>query len=572
MTTALTCAALDPELRGVLLFDLRPEIVVPLGRRLADSLADTTGRPRVVHVGSSGSEDALWSSVAPQEGRGIRVSPGRLVGLRQGPPPVVVAADLARLGLAERRAAIMLLGAEVAHLERNGLTRTWPSLSRWVAACARADAGRVSPHLLDRFPIRINARGLTAESVNGAPQARPVSTDGRLAGTPAEVIRYVTTLTGSTSPGVRRELALARLARALATLRGQGVTTVADVDAAASLMGLFEEMNFTTDIGALDLDGLVGGTLEPTAEQGVTVREVAEADGPEPLQPGDHAIGGEAFTPYPEDAVEVRRDPGSLRPSPARKARSALDGGWPIGTRDADHVDDIAIVATFLEAARHQAVRCPVHDRARHAMHMRAADLRSYRRAMRPRKLLTLVLDHTCRAADWDWSGPLAPYLQWAYSSRATVCVVEVGSREASCEARAQRFVAANLLDPRVLHALDRPPGRCTPLAHGLELAASLLRDRVHRGRLPSDDALLVVVTDGRGNVPLDASRRGTLPDFTGSEGFQDSLRAARTIRTIGHIDTVVVAPGPRHNTRLTDLLSEALGAQLIPDRVERRT
>jgi magnesium chelatase subunit D len=50
----------------------------------------------------------------------------------------------------------------------------------------------------------------------------------------------------------------------------------------------------------------------------------------------------------------------------------------------------------------------------------------SYRRAPQPGHLLVLLLDHTCRAEDWNWLEPLSEYLGWAYVNRALVGVVEV--------------------------------------------------------------------------------------------------------------------------------------------------
>ncbi|MBT2207891.1 hypothetical protein [Actinomadura sp. NEAU-AAG7] len=560
VTTALACAALDPDLRGVLLFDLRPDLAAPLGKHLAHAL----GSERTTHLGSGAREDTLWSRPTPRAGSGITISPGPLVDPPDGPPPVVVVGDLARLGLAERRAAITLLDGDVAHLERDGLSLIWTPRSRWLAGCARADVGRVSPHLLDRFPIRIDASELTAETLEAA-GPRLAQPSGPPAEVPSDVIGDVMALTGRSSPGMRRELALLRLARALATLAGRPTTTMGDVDAAASLIGLSAGLDHLSDADQPPPERPGDVLGPPAADAEPVTREVNEPDGPEPTGPGTFALAA-PFTPYPEDEAEVGREPGTLRPSPSHKALPALNGGRPIGVRPADRVDDIAVVATFLEAARHQTRRCPRHFTAGHATHVRAADLRSYRRGGRPNKLLALVLDHTCHDR-WDWTRPLAPYLQWAYSGRAAVCVVEVGAQDTACEARAQRFVAAGLLDPRVLQALDRPRGRCTPLAHGLDLVASLLRDRLHRGRLPSEDVLLVVVTDGRGNVPLAASRLGALPEFAGGEGFQDSLHVARAIRALGHVETVVVDPGPRHNARLTVQLSEALGARLLSDR-----
>ena len=105
----------------------------------------------------------------------------------------------------------------------------------------------------------------------------------------------------------------------------------------------------------------------------------------------------------------------------------------------------------------------------------------------------------------------LLPYLRWAYVERATVCLVKVGARGAPTELQAERLVARSLLVPKISQALDEPSGLATPLAHGLDLALQFLRHALHQGRQGVRSAWIVVLTDGRGNVPLKASQTGQL-------------------------------------------------------------
>ena len=128
-----------------------------------------------------------------------------------------------------------------------------------------------------------------------------------------------------------------------------------------------------------------------------------------------------------------------------------------------------------------------------------------------------LLLDHTCRVQDWDWYEPLAQYLGWAYVTRALVGVVEVGAAAdgrrlgmtATSELRATQFRSRDVLDPRVAAALERaarPGDAAGARPHpGLRRCCGAARSRA----VPAvTEAVLVVVTDGRANVPLPQSAR----------------------------------------------------------------
>ncbi len=573
----LACAAIDPRLRGVLLFDLEPALLLDIGQWLGSLL----GNPHPYVLGASAVADSAWIGLS--SGPTFGVSPGPLVDRSGGPPLTVLVSDLAKLSLTGQRAALTLLDADVAHLEREGLGVTWAPRSRWVAVCARADIGRVPPHLLDRFPLRVDASGLSADLKPPSENLEPPSEKwrhalaaGRLATVPDEVARGVIGRTARGMAGARRDLALARIGRALATLDNRTRTTNADIERAASLLrlppprdrGHGDGSGPDGAHGGHGGHGLAGGgraerlgekessSPEQADRFDVVPPPPAEPLPPTPTPPAD--LGG----PYPEDDIEPERDPGSLRSQTTRHSSSRPSHGRSIGSRPGAF-GDLAIVATILGAAPLQARRCDDHySRPPHPLHLIPPDLRVHRRGADPARLLVLVLDHTCRAG-WNWLDALAPYLQWAYTGRAGVCVIEVGAAGVANELRAQRFSASSLLDPRVVRALERPVGRCTPLAHGLDLAVETLRHRLHLGKVPADDVLLVIVTDGRGNIPLRASATGELPDRVGREGVEDALAMARELSRMKRIHAVVLDPGPRPGAALTRALAEACGARL---------
>ncbi|MDL4813614.1 hypothetical protein [Actinomadura opuntiae] len=556
--TALSCAAADDRLSGVLFLGMPPRTLVELARRFADGFG-----PLVV-LGAGTADDGLWTAVDAARD-GLRIVPGRLAGDR---PAVAAVPDLARLSLAGRRAAVSALGADVAHVERHGLSLAWRPRARWLAACARADAARLPPHLLDRFPLRIDAAGL-ADGARGVPIRRPP------AGLPVpelaeEAAARAVELAGPDA-GPRTDLALARIARAIAALHGAGAATTADVDEAARLLGLLAAPGPGAASGRpapadpVDSAGTpdAAGDGPPrlvTEPVGAVVPVTAEALDPAVAEPAGGGApsgpSGGAARARPDDPLgDGERLPLRAPLAPGRGRRDTR--GPSVGTVHATDLHDLAVVPTLLTAARFQAVRCPGHHDARppHPLHLAPADLRAHRRAARPPLMVVLLLDHTAGA---DWPGVLAPYLHWMYTARATVGLIEVGTGDD--ELRARLLTTRNLLDPRVAAALERPPGRATPLAHGL-----LLAERLLRRELPAADAVLLVATDGRGNVPLSASHAGRIVPPVSTQGVDDALAVAERIRKLAVARSVVVDPGPRPQRFLTARLAEALGAELHP-------
>ncbi|MEU6534449.1 magnesium chelatase [Streptomyces sp. NPDC047000] len=617
----LACSALGPGLDGVLLFDLEPELVNPVADAFSDILRLSEGRPvqRTV-LGSATGDDELWLRpvLRPQEkGLGFSLVPGPLVDVAEDVTTLVVVPDLAWLGPAAMRAAVQLLGADVAVVERRGYRAQWRPRARWLAACSEAEVGRLSPHLLDRFPIRLNVSGLglggpDAQFAGRAPSGTGVGPcpalwadpePGRCSGELPRSWRTVLAARSRPSCAVgeeaaaravalagtgtssRRAITLARIARAQAVLDGAELCGPDQIDEAARLIGV------STAPAGNGRDDVPADLVPPAAPgQGSGGRPSPDGPVPDPsgadeVPPGSapavHADSPEALdafqahqdqahaSAYPEDDAQLLRDFHALRiPWQQRPVPSSARG--PVtGVRPATVLRDLALVATAVEAAKYQhlSVRRALREPGDGRLVILPGDLRSYIRFPVAERMLVLLLDHTCRSG-WDWQPALAPYLQWAYTGRASVCVVEVGGLDAAHELRAEHFVAHSLLDPRVGAALHRPAGRSTPLAHGLAVTDQLLR-RAFQQQSDLVEAWLVVVSDGRGNVPLDASIGGRLTGPVRRTGVDDALAAASRIGAMGRIrlHSVVVDAARQPYPDLPFLLADALGGVTVAGR-----
>jgi magnesium chelatase subunit D len=620
VATALACAALDPSLAGILLLDLDPALIYPLARWLKAVLADAPpedaqpensesddaqpgpvppgGGPPLIQLGPKMAEDTLWerfrlTEPAPPENLGFQWVPGRLSGYSRD-PGIVVVPDLAWLGMPASRAAIALVGADVVHLERSGVSQLWRPRDRWLAALRSDEVDMVSAHLLDRFTLRVNAEGLELPWNPGPDPELPWDPDPVLTQTVRDRLGAalpslsnaaadrVLSIIAPGVPGARRYLALGRLARALATLAGDLEVLPGHVDSAAELAGLLRQRGTARAWGGNSQNGPEDGRAVPGP-----LRQDGGTNGHLPVEPGEPAESEffpepDRFIPepdrrhsYPEDTVQPSRDAPLLRVG-WQRVLTGPPRGQPIGTQRALNSSDIAVAATLLNAAYFQRLRCPKHGehyQLLHRLHLKKQDLLSYRRAPLPGQLLVLVLDHTCGTHDWDWYEPLEEYLGWAYVNRALVGVVEVGGEpddsafDAVSELRATQFQSRGVLDPRVLAALDRTPGRATPLAHGLSLAWELLRRSTQQGGPAVTEAILVVVTDAHANVPIADSKTGTVPANVGLKGFDDALKEARKIRALGQaqrrVRSVVIDPGWQPNGHLAVKLAAELRASL---------
>jgi magnesium chelatase subunit D len=279
-------------------------------------------------------------------------------------------------------------------------------------------------------------------------------------------------------------------------------------------------------------------------------------------------LQGKLAGPYPEDQATREREVTALRELPTRSKSATVPRGSIVGVQQARGVHDLALLNTVLAAAiwgpyrRSHAIGRPDDGHLR----LLPSDLRSYRRAPAPEQLLALVIDYTCLEG-WDWAASLLPFLRRAYVERAGIVLVRVGAKDSVAETRADRLVTRNLLDPRLDVALHAGPGRATPLAHGLFLALQALKHGLQSGEGNVRHARLVVVTDGRGNVPLEFDGDLAAAGTVGRTGVENALEIAASIRAIAAIETFLVNPEPGIYPELVSDLARTLGAELVPGR-----
>ena len=132
---------------------------------------------------------------------------------------------------------------------------------------------------------------------------------------------------------------------------------------------------------------------------------------------------------------------------------------------------------------------------------------------------------------------------------------------------RAKKISASNILVPSINIALDleqTKKGKATPLAHGLDLTLKNLRHALQHGRNTIAKAVLVVISDGRGNIPLEASHLGKIKLPVGRKGVEDALEVARKIGNLDNVETIFLNPQPKQYRDLPLLLAKALNAKVV--------
>jgi magnesium chelatase subunit D len=609
----LACAALNPGLRGVLAFDAEPTVLRMVATQMAQLLEGVTGqRVRLVVLGTTETEEELWGHWTL--GRGETVLEWQSGLLTTDEWRLVLIPDLAQLSVAAARACVALMGAEVTHVERQGQQqRSQPKLC-WLAGCRTNEVGRVSPHLLDRFAVRLNGKvetstdrvedllrwlNQTGAELETEPLSKEIEERLRVAlqakphVLPEAIAHIFNYLPEGEAVNLRRQMALLRLAIADAKLEGLDRVTIGAVSRAAGMIGLTlvsqptmpeaqppvlpEEPAQPPCMPELQIDdGAIAS--EPLLEdRSIGQEPVYQSDEPEILPAA--AIDFETPTnPYPEDTQPVQREAASLQLPLQRYQTTRTARGAIIGVEPAIASQDLALVNTLLEAVKWQKIRRDLRygqQRARQTgLILAATDLRRYRRAPVAEQMLVLVLDYTC-LRDCRWREALLPYLSWAYVERASVCLVQVGvmgaegaqskpNKISSEDLRARKTLERSILVPRFSLGIEAGRGRATPLAHGLDLAVQTLQHGLQHGRSTLRSAVLVVVSDGRGNVPLAASRLGRITEAVGRQGVEDAVQVAIGVRRLERVRTVLLNPQPRQYPELPLELAKAMGAKVV--------
>jgi magnesium chelatase subunit D len=607
LITSIACLVLQPSLRSLLILDASFTALEQVAQQMLEiaNAAGQTLRPVLLR---SAEDDDLW---------GERILPGATDELEThlqifSPPHdtnetlLLIIPDLSALSLAAARASIMLMGATVAHLERHGQQSVWSPHYYWLASCRTEEIGAVSPHLLDRFALRLSWHSaknhslshqerlqilqnhLQADYLENTPFLRLEERQSVAQATHARSLVEISDAAcdqllayfGDTTHHQRRELALARCSLALAQLAGETQLQATHITEAAELMGLQKTEPTQTPEPLPDAqEQIQPGESSDKHRSSPSTTKPQTPSLPPPPEVASHPIDvhvpeqselqpleyiATAPDPYPEDTQPILREPGFLKLPYRHFTGLRSDRGPIIGIEPSTTLRDLAIVSTLMRALLFQAFR-PKQPGTKIVLDW--TDLRKYRRAALPERHLLLLLDYTCLPLA-QRQHALVPYLSQAYRERAGITIIKVGSASngphTKSALRAYSISARNILVPAISEAIDIASGSATPLAHGMELALQIMQRVLQHGRSTVQHMTFVVLSDGRGNVPLKASHKNILTLPITREGFEDALKVAQEIGQVRSVSSIVLSPTLRYYKDLPQRLANALNAQFI--------
>ena len=449
-------------------------------------------------------------------------------------------------------------------VEREGISFSHPARFILIGTM-NPEEGELRPQLLDRFALMVTVQGLldpteraevigrrlTYESDPVGFYRRWTDAEARLTARIVQArdrfpnvrysdadLRAIAGLTASYRvPGHRADLAILKTALALAALDGRPSIRRDDIAAAAELalphrlrQDPLHEAGLDGPTIAARLADLESRAASSRPSIPPSPRMRGEPEGGDGQEEGDRESPPEAGEPAlappatPPPAAEGERRIAAGAEFHARRLTTSLDHltrhaigrrsltrtdrkrGRYVASRPAeDAASDLALDATLRAAAPHQPRRRALRTAARPALLLTRADLR---RKVRTRRIGNLILF----AVDASWSvsaaermaatkGAVLSLLRDAYQRRDRVGLL-VFRRD-----RADLVLPFTNSVERARRALvDLPIGGKTPLPAALLLAGRVFETarRVEPGALP----LLILLTDGVGNVPLAEGHR----------------------------------------------------------------
>lgn len=275
--------------------------------------------------------------------------------------------------------------------------------------------------------------------------------------------------------------------------------------------------------------------LEETFEKFQEEQETAQVpSGPPP--PGEGAppdegksVVGEVATapgdPFPVEPLDL--PPSRLvRTTPGSRTRTRSDnqtGRYVRATPTPPAAPDLALDATLRAAAPYQSQR----DRSNLALAIADPDLRHKVRERKIGRHILFVVDASGSMGAKDrmreTKAAILSLLLDAYRRRERVGLVVFQGKKA---VNPLPFTHSIEIAQRFLQ--DLPTGGKTPLPHGLALALDLIKKE--RLKHPKDAYLLVLLTDGKANVPLTEGRLA----------MAEVRELAPQVRTLG-IDSLII-------------------------------
>jgi magnesium chelatase subunit D len=447
----------------------------------------------------------------------------------------------------------------VNYVEREGVSVQHPAQFLLVGTM-NPEEGDLRPQLLDRFALAVEVEGIPAPAeraevvrrriafeadpqafgalwaeAEAAEQARIMAARALLSEVRLDdrMLGLITQLCCDFEvDGLRADIVMYKTALTLAAYAGRRTVTEADVRDAAELALLHRRRRQPFEQPTLDrerLDERIQDYMDRTDDDG---GDAADDDPPSPsgadeTDGADAAAGpsrDQVFAPGRQSVPPTLAAPAPRRAAAARGRRSkAVVLPWqtpvhPVGPYVRSLVPrqprprDWALDATLRAAAPHQRDRrAALAGAPRAAVLLERHDLRQKVRETRLSNLILFVVDASGSMAARDRmaaaKGAVLSLLFDAYRKRDQVGLIAFRGRGA--ELLLPPTSSVDLAEARLR---ELPTGGRTPLAHGLDLARQTV-ERHLRSR-PGTLPLLVVVSDGRANVPLVAVQRDCLAEI----------------------------------------------------------
>lgn len=597
MRLALLLVAIEPAIGGVLIQGAKGTAKSTIVRSLAALLP--SGRLRTLALGAT--EDRLVGGLdleATLTDGAPRFQPGLLAETDGG----ILYVD--EVNLLDDHLVNLVLDAAasgVVTIEREGFSRTQPARFALVGTM-NPEEGALRPQLLDRFGLCVEVTGAWDVDERVEIMARRFAFDADPTGFAASWAAAEAGLAGrlrqarAAVPGVvlgrglseqiaelamdaqaaghRAELVMGRAARAHAAWCGRSGVTRQDVDAVAELVLAHRRRHIPPPPQA-PAEPSPGRQGEAT-QQSETTQPPPTDPGPprsseppsEPCEPSeppepagepapDQVTGvGELFRVRPLDLAASR--PG--RSGSGRRTTTVSDNarGRYIRSRPTPQPVDLALDATLRAGAVHQRSRrrraAELGDPRRDlAVIIEPGDWRRKVRIRQAGSLVVLCVDASgsmgARGRMAASKGAVLSLLLDAYVKRDQVSLVSFRGTGAQVLVEPTSSIETAERQLREL-----PVGGRTPLAAGLVQVAELLRRCLMRD--PALHPLVIVVTDGRGNIDL----AGRASRFASAEAVQVAEQLARDNRvTWVIVDTEPAGPMARgHSVEL----AAALGAR----------
>ena len=354
---------------------------------------------------------------------------------------------------------------------------------------------------------------------------------------------------------LRADLVMVKAACGLAALAGRTQVEPEDLEQAARLVLPHRRRRKPFEAPGLDeqrLQDTLRRAPAPPAAPG-------SADAPEQSEPGGgQSPGDEPPPPLSAGAAEQVFAPSrvatpriDLKDAPAagglgRRSRSRDSRrGREVRAVPDERLTDLALTATL----SHAVVRGAGLARGAGRLDVRREDLHQKVRSGRQGSLILFVVDASGSMAGLRRmqmvKGTVLALLSDAYQQRDEVGVIAFRGAGAEVLLAPTRSVE---IAERALREL--PTGGRTPLAHALKTAFEVLERAASSAPLP----LLIVLSDGRANVPLEP----------GADPWQQSLEWARALERGGFAALVLdTEAGPVRLGR-APALAQALGAQCL--------